>query len=533
MSQELNVDLLSWWNEQSFAGKELFRLEEDGSLVLSANNNIKERTIATITPENGDVVIKTLQEKFDAVTSRVKELEIEWIAAEDKLKLADKVAAVKEYVHNTNALGDFEKPVSLVRDWEHTLYQLTEANHAAKLKLAELAESLAESEQWKEATQAFKDIADLWKQAGYLDKFRNDKLWNRIEAARKAFNDRKKTQHEEDEKDLLINLDLKIDLVEQAEAIAASEDWKKTTEAFHRLTDEWKTIGRAHNKKNEELWNRFMAAKSAFFDKKRDHFAQVQAEQEQNYISKAALLEKAEALKESTDWGNTAKAFSALMEEWKKTGRVPQEKGDDLWHAFTAAQEHFFSAKRQHTDAISQEQNANYELKKELLDRALRLKNSTRWGETSAEYTELLEEWKKIGPVPRIHSEKMWEDFLAARKHFFARKDENREQRKQYAVDQQAARIADAKAMIGKHREELKEEQEKIVDFKTAIENITPGKKAEELRSHLEKLITESTRQIARLQEKLALAESADKEVEQAEESTVEQGESGGQPNEL
>ena len=87
--------------------------------------------------------------------------------------------------------------------------------------------------------------------------------------------------------------------------------------------------------------------------------------------------------------------------------------------------------------------------------------------------------------------------------------------------------------MIGKHREELKEEQEKIVDFKAAIENITPGKKAEELRSHLEKLITESTRQIARLQEKLALAESADKEVEQAEESTVEQGESGGQPNEL
>ena len=77
MSQELNVDLLSWWNEQSFAGKELFRLEEDGSLVLSANNNIKERTIATISPENGDVVIKTLQEKFAQVEGKVKEMRCE------------------------------------------------------------------------------------------------------------------------------------------------------------------------------------------------------------------------------------------------------------------------------------------------------------------------------------------------------------------------------------------------------------------------------------------------------------------------
>ena len=405
-------------------------------------------------------------------------------------------------------MGDFARITALVRDWEHTLYQLTEENYAIKLKLAEAAESLAESEDWKETTQALKDINDKWKQAGYVDKHRNDKLWNRIEAARKTFNDRKRLQHDEDEKDLLLNLDLKIDLVEQAEAIAASEDWKTTTETFHRLTNEWKTIGRTHNKKNEELWQRFLAAKGVFFEKKRVHFNKIQQEQENNYAIKAALLEKAEALKDSTDWGATSAAFAALMEEWKKTGRIPQEKGDDLWKQFNAAQETFFDAKRRHTEGIRLEQEENYNLKKVLLDRALWLKNSTHWGEASAELNDLLDEWKKIGPVPRIHSQQMWDDFLAARKHFFARKDENREQRKQYAVEQKAARIEQAKGMIDKLRADLKEEEEKIADFKVAIENITPGKKAAELRTHLEKLISESNRQIKRLQEKLDLANS-------------------------
>ena len=132
--------------------------------------------------------------------------------------------------------------------------------------------------------------------------------------------------------------------------------------------------------------------------------------------------------------------------------------------------------------------------------------------------TELFDEWKKIGPVPRIHSSKMWEDFLAARKHFFARKDANREQRKQYAIDQKAARIEQAKGMIDKLRTDLKEEEEKIIDFKNALENITPGKKAAELRTHLEKLITDCTRQAERLREKLALATE---DAKSTEETTV------------
>jgi len=507
MSQEQNADLLNWWNEQSFVGKQLFKLEENGEIILCANSNIKERSIAKISPENADTVVKNLVEKFAGVEAKVIEMEVEWLATDDKLKLADKVVSVKEFLHHSNALGDFEKLALLVHDWEHTIYTLSQENYEAKLKLTQLAESLAESDEWKETTQVFKDIADRWKLAGHVDKNRNDKLWNRVEAARKAFHERKRHHHEDNEKDMLHHLDLKIDLVEQAEAIAKSEDWKKTTEAFHRLTEEWKTIGHTINKKNEELWQRFVAAKSAFFDKKREHSIKIQQQQEQNYIIKLAIVERAEALQESKEWNATTQAYLALKEEWKKAGRVPQEKADELQNRFTKSQDHFFEARRQYTEAIRMEQENNYKLKNALLERAEELKYATQWGVATGEMMNLMEEWKKIGPIAREHGDKMWEDFTAARKYFFTRKDEYWEQRKKNEEAQKAARIAQAKDLVVRLEKDIKEEEEKLADFKIAIENITPGKKAAELREHLEKLITDGERQLKRLQEKFAQAE--------------------------
>jgi hypothetical protein len=504
MSQEQNYDFIRWWNEQSFPGRELFKIDDAGTIILCSNNNIKERTIVNISQENADVVVKALTEKFTEVDEKVREMEVEWLAAEDKQKLAEKVAQLKEYLHHVIALGDFEKYALLVHDWEHTLYQLSEENYAAKLKLAGLAEELADSEQWKEATLAFKDIADKWKQSGHIDKNRNDKLWNRIEAARKKFQERKRLHYADEEKDMLLNLDLKIDLVEQAETIAKSEDWKATTDAFLRLTEEWKTIGHTINKKNEELWQRFIAAKSAFFDKKREHHNKIQQEQEANYAVKLTLAEKAEALTDSSEWSATAQAYAALMEEWKKTGRVPHRKSDELWKRFTTAQEHFFETRRKHTEEIRGEQESNYERKKVIYERAERLKHSNHWGEATGEMNELLEEWKKTGPIPRSYGDKMWEDFNAARRFFFARKDANREQRKQYAESQKAARVEHAKNIVVKLENDIKEEEEKLADFKNAIENITPGKKAAELRAHLETLISDCTAKLKRLQDKFA-----------------------------
>ncbi len=517
MSLEQKNDLINWWNEQSFAGKELFILDENGALSLRTTGTVKERVVANLSAENADFLLRNLQEKFTAAELKFKELEAEWAATDDKLKLADKVGHQKEYLQHVNAVGDFSKIITAVTTWEKVVNELMEVNHAAKLKLAELAESVADSVNWKDANQTLRDVADKWKLAGHVDKFRNDKLWNRIEVARKTFHERKRLHHEEEEKDLLVNLDLKIDLVEQAESIANSTDWKNTTEVFHRLTEEWKTIGHTLNKKNEELWQRFLAAKSTFFERKREHYGKVQAEQETNYAVKLTIVEKAEALRASTEWNATSLAYAGLMEEWKKTGRVPHEKADELWKRFTEAQEQFFEAKRRHFDEIKSVQENNYLLKKAIYEQAENLKNSNYWSETTAVMNELLDEWKKIGPIPRSYGDKMWEDFNAARKYFFNRKDASRElrkiqaeqqvlARKQQVEAQVALRKLQAKEMVIQLANDIKEEEEKLADFKVAINNIQPGKKAAQLKSHLEQLIIEGERHLKRLTEKFAQA---------------------------
>jgi uncharacterized protein DUF349 len=211
------------------------------------------------------------------------------------------------------------------------------------------------------------------------------------------------------------------------------------------------------------------------------------------------------------------------MEEWKKTGRVPHNKSDELWKRFTGAQEHFFDARRKHSEEIRGEQEGNYERKKVLYERAEQLKHSNHWGETTGEMNVLMEEWKKIGPVPRSYGDKMWEDFNAARKYFFARKDANREQRKQYAESQKVARIENAKNIVVKLERDIEEEEEKLADFNNAIENITPGKKAVELRTHLETLIADCTVKLARLKDKFAQAQEDMKVPEKKDDVSVEE----------
>lgn len=507
MTQEttMNHPLQDWWNAADFEGKQFCDLKENNKLFLRAGTHHPERVISTLTPENADHAVKALKDKFSEVQNRVEEMEIEWDSTDDKLKLYGKVTRLKDYLLHTNVIGDLGTLISDVAEMEKQLHGWMDEHYEARLKLVEQAEEAAKtSEDWKETTQLFKNYSEDWKSAGYVDKERNDTLWNRLEEARTQFFERKRTHHEEQEKEMLQNLDLKIEIAEKAEGLAASTRWKETTETFHKLLDEWKTVGRTMHDKNEELWNRFITAKNTFFEKKKEHFDFIQKEQEANYHIKLALVEKAESLKDSEDWNGTAQEYADIMTQWKATGRVPVEKADELWGKMCAAKDHFFDAKRQHHETVRISLEDNYAQKMALLKRAETIKNSIQWRTATEEMNELLEEWKKIGAVPKEHSTKMWENFIAARRYFFDRKDADREKRRQYAVQAAERKIEQKKTFLHKLEDELKEEQEKLADFKTAIENITPGNKAEELRAHLTKLIAQCEHKIIQKEQRIA-----------------------------
>ena len=508
-------ELQNWWGLISFPGKERYSLGDNGALNVTHNG--RERTIATLTTGNHDATYKQLSDKYAELNNKVNEVSTEWDAAEDKTKLAGRVERLRENILHANAIGDLDLLAGKVSVWDKELQEISEANYELKKQLVVKAEQLSGSEHFKEGTNAYKELIEECKKIGFTDRQRSDELWAKIEAAKDIFHERKRKHNEETEKDMLQNLDLKLELVEKAEALTNSEEWKKTAEIYKELFEKWKAIGPTMHDKNEELWNRFNGAKGHFFDRKRAHGEEIHKEHEANYALKLAIVEKAEALKDSTEWNATTDALNALMEEWKKTGRISKEKGDELWNRFNAAKDHFYTAKKSHFGAKMVELENNLIQKQALLQRANALKNSTNWRDTTEEMQELMEEWKAIGPVPRKVSDDLWAEFNGARKHFFKRKDENREKHKEYAVKKQGQRLIEMHNFLAKLKEEYADEEAKIAEFTEGLENITPGKKEKELREHLTNLIAEIQQGLESKQQKI---DKVAKELEELEKSS-------------
>ena len=495
--------LKTWWEKASFEGKEFTTLQEDGTMVLNATPFSEQRNIGQLTVENAEAVTKALSDKFPEVAAKIKELSDEWDSAEDKLKLNGKVSRTKDYLMNAAAIGDFAPLYKQLASWHNDITALFGENYKAKQALVAKAESLADSENWKETTAAMRALTDEWKATGFTDKDRSDELWNALEAARNKFYERKRQHQEGQEKELLQNLDIKMELVEKAENLAASENWKQTTEAFKALMDQWKETGRTMSDKNEALWQRFIAAKNVFFERKKQHFDVIQQEQEGNYEKKLDIVTRAEALSESREWNATSAAYAALMEEWKNSGRVPADKADELWDRMSKAKDIFFNNKRHHLEAQRVTLDDNMAQKRALIKRAQELQNSTQWRETTDEFAELMEEWKKIGPVPREWNDKLWEQFIGARRAFFDHKDKDRDRRRGQIARQQEDRVSQTRQFLQTLKNELKEDAENLEDYKLSLTNITPGPKAKELQAHLEKLIAQAEPSMKRKQEKI------------------------------
>jgi hypothetical protein len=498
----------SWWEELSFEGKEFTELQPDGTLMLKATPFAPERPLQVIYPDTATAVIRALQEKFSDVEARVQEVASEWAAAEDKTKLSSKVVRAREYLLHAVAIGDFTPLYQQAALWDNILQEGMDKAYAARLALVERAEAIAAGDPTKEATQELRELGEQWKGMGHVDKERADVLWDRLEAARNGFFERKRERHEAEQAELSSNLDLKTEIVDQAERLAASDAWKDATEGFKSLMDRWKATGRTFNDKNEALWQRFISAKNVFYDRKKQHFETIQTEQEGNYAAKLALVEEAERLAESTDWGKTSNAYNALMDKWKSIGRVPVEKAEELWSRLSKAKDTFFNAKRQHFATVKVGLDDNYARKAALVKQAESLQYSTDWRAATDEFAELMEEWKKIGPVAREHSETLWESFIKARRNFFNRKDDDRDRRRGQIERAHAGRIAQTQEFLARLREELKEDEESLADFHVSLGNLGGGKKDDQIRANLEKLIAQAGPKMQKKREKIAEVEA-------------------------
>ena len=288
-------------------------------------------------------------------------------------------------------------------------------NLEIKTKLCEAAEKLADEDDVISAFHQLQELHQEYRESGPVAKELREGIWARFKAASTVIN-KKHQQHFEDirakEED---NLNKKTELCEKVEAIAKEEnktsaDWENHTKQIIEIQTEWKTIGFAPQKMNVKIFERFRAACDDFFGRKSAYFTQMKKEFTENAERKKALVEKAQALKDSTEWKATSDKLIALQKEWKTIGMVPKKYGDQLWNDFLAACNHFFEARNAANAGARNEEHANLDKKKAVVDKLKTLLENPV-DDTQAEVRKLTEEYNSIGHVPYKEKDKIFNEY--------------------------------------------------------------------------------------------------------------------------
>ncbi len=304
--------------------------------------------------------------------------------------------------------GFFEEKESILLD-----------NLAHKIEICEKAEALANSTDWKKTTEAMNALTEEWKSVGAIPRHRSDELWMKFNGAKDVFFGKKKEHYEAVKENQGESYKLKLEIIERAEALKDSRDWKKTSDEFNKLMDEWKKTGRLSNEQNDEVWTKFNEIRNVFYSAKDAYYSSIKLNLEDNFAKKSVLVNRAEELATGpvNAWQDATDEIMEMMEEWKKVGRVAKEHGDELWERFSKARKDFFTKKdaereKRKTEGgkmLDEKMNRNkgfsgklqreLQLEREVLaDFENRLKNivpGVRSFETQERYENIIEEAKK------------------------------------------------------------------------------------------------------------------------------------------
>ena len=290
-------------------------------------------------------------------------------------------------------------------------------NFELKTALCEAAEKLADEEDVISAFHQLQKLHQEYREIGPVAKEQREEIWNRFKAASSVINKRHQQHFEGVRAKEEDNLARKTVLCEKVEAIAAEEnkgsgDWEKHTKQIIDIQTEWKTIGFAPQKMNVKIFERFRAACDDFFGRKAAYFKGLKETFKDNADKKRALIEKAKALQDSTDWKSTGDKFIALQKEWKTIGMVPKKLGDQLWAEFLAACNTFFEARNAAGAGQRGEERENLDKKLEIIEKLKAMAEETG-NDLADKVQKLVEEYNAVGHVPYKEKDKLYKEYHA------------------------------------------------------------------------------------------------------------------------
>lgn len=292
-------------------------------------------------------------------------------------------------------------------------------NMELKTALCEAVEKLESETDIISAFHQLQKLHQQWREIGPVAKEQREEIWGRFKAASTIINKRHQEHFEHLKAKEQENLEAKTAICEEIESIDFSQlktfkDWEAKSKEVIGLQEKWKTIGFAPKKYNVKIFERFRAACDVYFNKKSEFYKEVKGEMEKNLERKKELCEKAEALKDSTDWRATTEKMIALQKEWKTVSPVSRKHSDAVWKRFISACDYFFEQKNKNVSSQKGVEQENLKAKKELIDKIKALDESVDNEEALGLLKEYMVEWNNIGFVPFKEKGKIYKEYHEA-----------------------------------------------------------------------------------------------------------------------
>lgn len=421
----------------------------DNDTVAEAGN-APATTAVDSEPDTEAAPLKMYASKHE-VLERVKELahsdetpakdEVDHLkTAFYKLLFAEREADQKTFIENggdpeayvmktDDSEEQFKAEMGLIKEKRAKAFQQQEeekkANLQRKQQIIEKIKMMSTSpEEANKSYNDFKALQQEWKDIKAVPAEKANELWRNYQLYVEQYYDLLNLNRELREYDFKKNLEQKTLLCEAAEKLADEPD---AVSAFHQLQElhqQYREIGPVAKELREQIWARFKAASTVINKRHQQHFEELRAKEEENLTRKTALCEKVEAIakeenKNATDWENHTKQIIDIQTEWKTIGFAPQKMNVKIFDRFRAACDDFFGRKTEFFKTLKEKFAENTKKKKEMVEQAKALMDSTDWKATSDKLIKLQKEWKTIGMVPKKVGDQLWAEFVAACNKFF------------------------------------------------------------------------------------------------------------------
>ena len=337
---------------------------------------------------------------------------------------------------------NFKAQMSLIREMKAKAAEEQErekqANLQRKQQIIERIKAMAVSpEEADKGYDELKKLQEEWKEIKNVPAENATELWKNYQLYVEQYYDQLRLNHEMRAYDFKKNLEIKTQLCEAAEKLAAMDD---VIAAFHQLQtlhQEYRETGPVAKELRDEIWKRFKDASTVVNKRHQQHFEELKAQEEQNLARKTELCEKVETLRTDEartyqQWDELTQQVLAWQAEWKTIGFTPRKVNNEIFERFRAACDAFFQQKTSYFKDMRETLAANLAAKNSLIAQAEELKDSTDWAATTQKLVELQKQWKQTGPVAHKVSDAVWKRFNDACNAFFNRKaEQNAGQRKE------------------------------------------------------------------------------------------------------